>query len=200
MQNAVLYIHGKGGNAEEAAHYRPLFPNCEVLGLDYKTCTPWETGKEIRTAVGSLKEQTDSIVLIANSIGAFFSMHAGLNGLVRTAFFISPIVDMEKLIENMMQQANVTEAQLAQSGVIQTPFGEPLSWDYLCYVRSHPVDWAVPTHILYGENDALTPPETIRAFASRWGASLTVMPDGEHWFHTKEQMRFLDDWLRAKTV
>ena len=27
------------------------------------------------------------------------------------------------------------------------------------------------------------------------GAELTVMPEGEHWFHTPEQMRFLDAWL-----
>ena len=27
------------------------------------------------------------------------------------------------------------------------------------------------------------------------GAELTVMPDGEHWFHTEEQLRFLDAWI-----
>ena len=33
-------------------------------------------------------------------------------------------------------------------------------------------------------------------FARRIGASLTVMEDGEHWFHTDEQMRFLDGWIK----
>ena len=28
---------------------------------------------------------------------------------------------------------------------------------------------------------------------------LTVMPGGEHWFHTEEQMAFLDSWLQEKT-
>ena len=37
MDKAVIYIHGKGGNAEEAIHYKPLFSNCDVIGLDY-TC------------------------------------------------------------------------------------------------------------------------------------------------------------------
>ena len=196
MQNAVLYIHGKGGSAEEAAHYEPLFPDCTVVGLDYRTFTPWETGKEIREAVGSLQEKSNRILLIANSIGAYFCMHAALNGLVQKAFFISPVVDMEQLIESMMRQANVTEAQLQSRGVIPTGFGEDLSWEYLRYVRTYPVDWAVPTHILCGAHDALTPPETIRAFAQRHNASLTVMENGEHWFHTPEQMRFLDDWIR----
>jgi len=27
------------------------------------------------------------------------------------------------------------------------------------------------------------------------GAELTVMEEGEHWFHTDEQMRFLDNWI-----
>ncbi|MBR3641499.1 MAG: alpha/beta hydrolase, partial [Oscillibacter sp.] len=52
-----------------------------------------------------------------------------------------------------------------------------------------------PTEILYGERDALTSLETMRAFAGRIGARLTVMPNGEHWFHTPEQMRFLREWL-----
>ena len=34
MDKAVIYIHGKGGNAEEAIHYKPLFSNCDVIGLD----------------------------------------------------------------------------------------------------------------------------------------------------------------------
>jgi hypothetical protein len=27
---------------------------------------------------------------------------------------------------------------------------------------------------------------------------LTVMEGGEHWFHTDEQIQFLDDWIRRK--
>ena len=34
------------------------------------------------------------------------------------------------------------------------------------------------------------------AFAEQTGAILTVMNDGEHWFHTDRQMEFLDDWIR----
>ena len=49
---------------------------------------------------------------------------------------------------------------------------------------------------IYGEKDNLTSIETISEFAERIGASLTVMKDGEHWFHTEEQMEFLDDWIR----
>ena len=103
---------------------------------------------------------------------------------------------MEKLIGNMMTWANVTERELAERSEIPTTFGETLSWRYLCYVREHPISWRIPSRILYGKRDELTSQETISAFAKRIGAELTVMPGGEHWFHTEEQMRFLDDWVR----
>ena len=108
MKELVLYIHGKGGSAAECEHYKPLLPNCEVFGLDYRTFTPWETGMEIHAAAEKLKSEHKSIILIANSIGAFFSMNAEIEDLICKAYFISPIVDMEKLIINMMLWANVT--------------------------------------------------------------------------------------------
>ena len=194
----VLYIHGKGGNASESTHYERLFPDCKVIGLDYKTFSPWETGKEIHKSVTSLITEAESIILITNSIGAFFSMNANLNGLIEKAYFISPVVNMEKLICDMMKWANVTEAELEQRKIIPTDFGEELSWEYLCYVRAHPLNWQVPTSIIYGENDNLTSFETIKDFAEKQGASLTVMKGGEHWFHTEEEMKFLDEWIRSQ--
>ena len=194
--DAVLYVHGKGGSAAESEHYKPLFPDCMVTGLDYQSFTPWETGREIRSAVKALKDSHENIVLIANSIGAFFSMNAGVDGLIQKAYFISPIVDMEKLIGDMMRWAKVTEAVLKARGVIHTEFGEDLSWDYLSYVRKHPVRWTAPTKILYGDQDNLTSFETISRFAKTHNADLTVMENGEHWFRTEEQMKFLDDWIR----
>ncbi len=198
MKDVVLYIHGKGGSAAESEHYNPLFPDCEVTGLEYQTFTPWETGAEIREAVEKLKAEGRKIRLIANSIGAFFSMNAGIEKDIQQAWFISPVVDMEKLITGMMQWANVTEAELQAKGTVPTAFGEDLSWKYLCYVREHPVSWTVPTQILYGSRDSLVAYETITAFAERHKAMLTVMDGGEHWFHTEEQMRFLDSWIRGE--
>ena len=197
MKTAVLYIHGKGGSASESEHYKPLFPYYEVIGLDYKSFTPWVTGNEIQTAVKTLREDHERIILIANSIGAYFCMHADIEKPVQTAFFISPIVDMERLILDMMKCATISESDLKRERVITTPFGEDLSWDYLCYVREHPLKWNITTHILYGENDNLTSIDTITDFAARHNASLTVMENGEHWFHTEEQLKYLDNWIHS---
>lgn len=178
--NLVLYIHGKGGFAAESEHYKSLFPDSKVLGLDYKTFTPWETGKEIHDAVCELKKSYDKIILIANSIGAFFSMNASIENMIENAFFISPMVDMEKMIFNLMQWSGVTEEELKSRGIIPTSFGEDLSWYYLCYVREHPLSWNLPTKILYGSNDNLTSYETMSSFAKKHNAELTVMENGEH--------------------
>lgn len=192
----VLYIHGKGGTAEEAQHYKVLFPSCDVVGLDYKAETPWEAVAEFPARFEALSRNHSSVILIANSIGAYFSMCALPQDKIVKAYFISPIVDMEKLICNMMQWANVTEDDLREQKTIDTAFGETLSWEYLTYVRSHPLLWTAPTAILYGTQDNLTQRDTITAFAHSHGASLAVMENGEHWFHTPEQMAFLDEWMR----
>lgn len=197
MQNNVLilYIHGKEGTAEEANHYKRLFSDCDVVGFDYIAETPWEAKSEFPIAFQTFSEGYDRVILIANSVGAYFSMCALPQEKIEKAYFISPIVDMEKLIGSMMIWANVSEDDLREKNTIETSFGETLSWEYLCYVRNHPICWNVPTEILYGGQDNLTERETINVFADTHGANLTIMENGEHWFHTLEQMEFLDNWI-----
>ena len=195
MKSLVIYVHGKGGNAEEAKHYQPLFAESDVIGFDYKSQNPWEAKEEFTCFYDMHSKGYNSVVLVANSIGAFFVMNALHDKRIEKAYFISPVVNMEKLIMDMIMWAKVTEDELCGKKEIQTDFGETISWEYLCYVRKHPIAWTVPTHILYGEKDDLTSYETISEFANRIKATLTVMKNGEHWFHTEEQMKFLDNWI-----
>ena len=197
MDKTVVYIHGQGGSAEEAKHYQPLFPDCRVIGFDYASQSPWEAEDEFPKFLDSICPQHEKVTVIANSIGAFFTMSALSAEQIEKAYFISPVVNMEKLIADMMAWANVSEAELCEKGVIETSFGQTLSWEYLSYVREHPLEWKVPTHILYGSKDNLTCLATVSEFAEQTGAALTVMENGEHWFHTEEQMRFLDCWIKS---
>ena len=178
MEEIVVYVHGKGGSAQEAEHYKALFPDCEVIGFDYHARSPWEAAEEFPGFFAAVRKRCEKLTLVANSIGAFFSFASLNEKLVDASYFISPIVDMEQLICNMMRWAGVSEAELAEKLEIPTTFGETLSWEYLCYVREHPVSWEIPTHILYGEKDDLTSMETIKAFAKKNNAELTVMPGG----------------------
>ena len=198
MKKCVLYLHGKGGTADEADFYKPFFPNCDVVGLDYHGTTPWDTRDEILSAYQFLSRNYDSVSIVANSIGAYFAMNALSGRNVEHAYFISPVLDMERLILDLMAWSNVTESELADKKIIITPnWDEPLSWDYLEYVRKHPIVWHTPTDILYGEKDVLIPFETVAAFVKASGAQLTVMKNGEHWFHTDAQVKFHDTWLKC---
>lgn len=89
MKKAILYIHGKGGSAAEAEHYKRLCPEYDVFGLDYQFSTPWETKPEIISGYESLKK-CGSVILVANSIGAFFAMNALTGRQIERALLISP--------------------------------------------------------------------------------------------------------------
>ena len=199
MKDLVIYIHGKGGNIEETNHYQSIFRESDVIGFDYKSQTPWEAEIEFPILYDRYAKSYDSVILIANSIGAYFTMLSLAEKNISQALFISPIVDMEKLIMDMMKWLNITEDELKSKKEVETEFGETLSWEYLSYVKNHPIRWSVPTFILYGEKDNLTSKETITKFAEQIGATLTIMKNGEHWFHTDEQLKFLDTWVRKST-
>ena len=100
--------------------------------------------------------------------------------MLERAYFISHIVNIEQMLTDMMQLANVTEEGLESKKVIHTAFGMDLTRDYLRYVREHPIRWSVPTKILYGSKDNLTRLETVYAFAKKQSTILTVMENGEH--------------------
>lgn len=195
MKKGIIYIHGKGGNVSEADHYITLFPEYDVIGFDYKSETPWDAKEEFIQFYDSFCKEHDVVSIIANSIGAFFSLNAFADKKIEMAYFISPVVNMEKLISDMMQLENVAEEDLKEQGHIETAFGETLSWEYLSWVKKHPISWNIPTKILYGSKDHLQSIDTIQSFAEQIGADVTVMADGEHWFHTEEQMKFLDNWI-----
>ena len=206
---AFLFVHGKGGNKEEAALLAEMA--CEkgwdVVGIDLpgfgertaeaERFFPWEAGPELREVYAELKTRYSAVALFANSIGAYFSLLALGDKALERALFVSPVTDMERLILRMMEWAAVTPEQLEKEREIPTAFGETLSWKYLYYVREHPVThWAVPTRILYAGRDALVERETIEDFVRQSGAELTVMEEGEHWFHTEEQLAVLRQWIR----
>ena len=111
MKRLIVYVHGKGGSAQEAEHYKSLFPKDEVIGFDYRSQTPWQAKKEFFAFFTEQRGRCEHLTLIANSIGAFFSLLSLDETLVDAADLISSVVDMEKLICNMMKWANVTERE-----------------------------------------------------------------------------------------
>lgn len=189
----ILYVHGLGGSPSEAERYREICPGFDVIGAEYDGSFPANARDDIRRAYDILRGK---IYVLANSIGAYFTMLALHGRNVAKALFISPVLDMERVILGMMRRAGVSEDDLRAEGEIIAASGEVLSWEYLCFVRENPVTWNVPTEILYAGHDSITSRETVNEFVRTHDAGLTVMENGEHWFHTEEQIAFLDEWLR----
>ena len=196
MKKTIIYIHGKGGSSFEINQYKESCLGFDMVGIDYNEYLPWIVEKQIKSVYEKVEKTYDEIYILANSIGAYFAMHSLQKVNIKKALFISPILDMEQLILNMMNLANVSEETLCEKKEISTDFGEILSWKYLCFVRENPIVWNIPTEILYGEKDNLTSCETVDKFIKNHNAHLTVMENGEHWFHTEKQLIFLNNWLK----
>ena len=173
MKRAILYIHGKGGSAGEADRFRAVCPGFDVLGVDYRGELPWEAAPQIAAAYDEARRQYEHIILLANSIGAYFTMLALGDQAPDRALFVSPVLDMERLILDMMAWAGVSEQALCERGEVPTDFGETLSWAYLCYVREHPIAWQVPTEILYAGATIWCP---VRVWSSSRRSTAPVSP------------------------
>lgn len=155
--------------------------------------------RELEAVMKYAKEIAGEIALFGCSMGAYFSMLAYRSEPLYQALLLSPVVDMERVIGNMMRWFDVSEERLKAEREIATPVGQTLYWDYYCYVKSHPIEtWNVPTSILYGSDDELCEYDRVSDFAGRFRAGLRVMEHGEHFFHTGEQLECYRQWLREK--
>ncbi|MEA4955483.1 MAG: alpha/beta hydrolase [Pseudoflavonifractor sp.] len=206
-EKAYLFVHGQCGCKEEGLAFAEIAcpKGVQVLAVDLPEhgerqgekdrFNPWTVVPELKAVFAYMKSRWSEIGVRANSIGAYFSMLAFADENIEKALFVSPIVDMERLICDMMGWAGVTEDILRRQGEISTDFGQTLSWDYLCWAREHPLRvWSHPTVILYAERDNLTTMKTIKNFADAHAASLTICDQGEHWFHTPDQLAVLRNW------
>jgi Lysophospholipase len=160
-------------------------------------CTPWNCVADLQAALNHARKISDNVGVFACSMGAYFSLLAYADEPLAQCLFLSPVVDMERLITNMMQWFGVTESRLEAEREIPTPIGKTLSWEYYQYVKTHPVTaWNHKTSVLYGGKDTVCERDAVSGFCARFGCDLTEMEDGEHYFHTEGQLAFYRDWLR----
>lgn len=157
-------------------------------------CVVWNGDHDLNIIGAYVQHGWNDVYLYGSSLGAYFSLLAYKDMPLKKCLFLSPILDMERLIQNMMKWFNVSEEVLKEKQEIQTPIGEKLN--YFCYVKNYPIDrWHVSTTILYGSEDNLTEREIVEDFAKRFSCVLTVLDGGEHRFHTEWQLTLLDKWL-----
>lgn len=154
---------------------------------------------ELKSIMEYAKQNWESISLFANSIGAYFSLMAYKDEKIEKALFLSPVVDMRRIIENMMKWFDVSEEKLKAEKEIPTPVGQRLYWDYYCFVKENPVcKWNAKTFILYGGKDDLCEKDVIAGFTEKFGCGLEIAENEEHYFHTEKQLLILKNWIKEK--
>ena len=89
----------------------------------------------------------EKVSVFACSIGAYFSLLAYQNDVIEKALFLSPVVNMERIIENMMKWFNVTP-ELLQNDYRDTNWSKViLGLFMLC--KEHPINtWNIDTYIV----------------------------------------------------
>jgi len=172
----------------------------ERANEDY-ACNPWNCISDLTAVFEFARALASDISTFACSMGAYFSLLAYHNFDIKQCLFLSPVVNMERVIQNMMQGFQVSEERLEKERQIPLPIGQILDWDYYSYVRENPIcDWRIPTAILYGSADDVTEWNEIAAFSAKNEASVTVLDHGEHYFHTEEQLRAFDAWANENLL
>ena len=209
-ENIFIAVHGNMSNKED--DIIQIFAK-EAVSLGYQVisfdlpehgerveedikCKVWDCVRELNLIMNYVKQNWNNISLFACSMGAYFSLLAYKDDFIKQSLFISPVLNMKRIIDNMMLWFDIDEEYLKSKQTVKTPIGQNLYWDYYCYVKDNPIDkWNIPTNILYGLKDDLCESDIVFKFVKRFNCNITVMDKGEHYFHTQEQLKFFKQWL-----
>ena len=175
-EKVFLFVHGVHGRKEEALTFAEVavLKGYQVMGIDLPIeRKPWEVLPLLNEVRDYLYENWKCVSVRANSIGSWFSLLAFQSMKIEQALLVSPILDMKSFIE-------------------EQPSHEE---DYYEWVINNPItSWNTPTYILRPKMDLIVSETVGRDFISHHKCQLTIMPDGEHWFHTPKQLAFLKAW------
>lgn len=187
-EKVYIYAHGQCGSKEDAELLASVV--CEqgwqVISFDLS-----------RHGQRRHEQRWDEVALFAVSLGAWLGLQSFRNEKLSDCLFVSPILDMKYVISNIMRRAGVSEERLKQERMILTYVGQPLFWEYWSFVLNNPITkWETLSRILYAENDDMMPLYIAKNFAQKFDCDLSVMKNGEHWFHTPQQLDYLRRWIK----
>ncbi len=195
-KKVAVYIHVLYGSAKETEDYSYLKDDYDVVGLDYEDGNPWELKETIRSEFKKLTMNYKEIIVIANSIGAFYAYEYLSDFNVKRAFFISPVADMHQLIIGIMMSNKIYLEKLKEERIIKIDDKTSISYEFYKSLENHQDSWEVPTEILYGEKDNVIYIENIADFlANHPDAKLTIKQGSEHYMHTEEEKKFIKNWI-----
>lgn len=131
-----LFVHGQFGRKEEALPFAEIVaPDAQVLSIDLpnhgtrqnrnEEFAPWTAAPELTRVMAYARAHWRATNVRATSIGAYFARLAF--AAPEKALFVSPIVDMERLICDRICAAGITEQILHERGMYPAREGDMLS-------------------------------------------------------------------------
>ncbi|EGK06107.1 alpha/beta hydrolase [Dysgonomonas mossii] len=164
---------------------------------DNYECNPINCISDLQTIYSYAKSLSAEISLFACSIGAYFSLLAFRECVIQKTLFLSPVVSMEHIIQNMMSGFQISEQRLKEEQKIPLPIGKTLDWNYYTFVKQHPINfnWNSSINILYGSKDIVSARNVVENFSERYKADLSILENAEHYFCTEKQLSFFEEWL-----
>lgn len=208
-ERVAIAVHGAQSSKTDIPFrlFAKAFPHTQVLSFDLPEhgdrkqdptpCKPPICVQELSAVLDYAESRWRDLSLFAVSMGAYFSLLACQNRPLSHAWFLSPVVDMVRLTQDMMRWFRISEARLEAEKMIPTPMGQTLYWDDYGYIRAHTIDrWPIPTDILRGSGDTLVAEDTVAAFADRFSCRMRTVEGAEHWFHTPEELEALALWFQ----
>ena len=127
-ENVWLYVHGKQSAKEAAGRFAETVcaKGWQVLSADLPEhgersggpvpLDPWHAVPELREIFDWASRRWERKALRCTSLGTWFSLLALEGEPLERALFVSPVLDMELLILDMMQWAGVSEESLEAAG------------------------------------------------------------------------------------
>lgn len=109
---------------------------------------------------------------------------------------MSPVVDLIELTHQMLENDSRTIEDVMIQNEITLSNGIVVRYEDYQYLRDHQVSKITfPLSILYGLNDKLISYRSIEKFISKHDCECIISDKSKHYFHTKEDMIQIDQWL-----
>ena len=171
----------------------PTHGNCQ----DDKAFTPMDASPEVRAFARLARSQSIEVSLLANSIGAYFSLCDTPAGTFKHAWLVSPLLDLEYYIRDMMAEYSVTDEQLEAEPEINTPRGV-LESPYLRFVEKHSARLDIPIWIIRGDQDEMVPLGILSRFVGAPGVELVQVEGGQHFLGRPPHLDTVVAWFEER--
>lgn len=207
---AVVGVHGQFSNKLD-----PVMARCgEVIASrggqlivfdlpahgdrqDDKAFNAMVASPEIRAFARLARSQSTEVGLLASSVGAYFALCDTPVGTFERAWLVSPLIDLEYYIRDVMTEYSVTDEQLEAETVIDTPRAM-LEWPYLRFVEDHPARLDIPSWTIRGDRDEVVPLDALSQFVGAPGAELVQVEGGQHFLGRPPHLDTVVAWFEER--